>query len=431
MPKKSKKLEEIQNLFGQYSIDECTFSDLSILTELETEINRIEDKRHQSYILHKLSDIVMITLLAILANANEWKEIEWFGKKKEKWLKTFLELPNGTPCDDTIKTVISSIDSTYLNDIIVGFLIKKINITLEKKNIKIEEEKDILAIDGKTSCGSKRNETDKSAVKALHTLSAYSTNYGMCLAQVHVDEKTNEIPAMIDLIKILNIKDKILTWDALNTQKTTVRAVISKGGDYIGALKGNHQNLYKDVKDYFTEEVTKEIIKNNNGYKKTVEKEHSAIITREYFLSNDIKWLYGKEEWSGLESIGMEKKTIKNKNGKTHTENRYFIVSFYDIENFSRGVREHWGIENGLHWYLDATFKDDKNTTFEKNAAKNLQIFKKVSLAILKLVKPVYKKSLKGIRYNISLETEKELENIFKILNLGELKTVLKINNIA
>lgn len=428
MARKSRKLQELKDIFEENDIDFTLFDDVSVLKELREKLGIITDKRHESYIKHNLLDIIMITLLAVLANANEWIEIEAFAKSKESWLKNFLELPNGTPSDDTIRIVISNLDSNYVYNLVLNFLINKMDGILQTFNKDCENSsKEILSVDGKTSCGSKREETYKQGQKALHTLNIYSSEYGFCMGQVFVDEKSNEIPAMINLLKIINIKGAILTWDALNTQKDTVAEVIRKKGDYVGALKGNQHNFYKDVKDYFDEEIIKDLRKEPKKYKRTVEKQQSAIITREYFLTDDVNWLYNREKWSGLKAIGMEKKLIKKKNGKVLEEERFFIVSFMDIENFARAVREHWGVENGLHWHLDFTFKDDKNTTMAKTGAKNLQIIKKIALALLKLVQTLYNCSLKLIRYNLSLSFEKEIEKIFKMLNTQDLKKAMNV----
>lgn len=175
------------------------------------------------------------------------------------------------------------------------------------------------------------------------------------------------------------------------------------------------------------EDVVKELKENPLKYKKTTEKEHSGIVTREYFLSDDIKWLYNKEKWAGLKAIGLEKKTHKKKNDEVIQEERLFIVSFCDIENFSKAVREHWGVENGLHWHLDFTFRDNKNTTMAKTGAKNLQLIKKIALALLKLVQTLYNCSLKMIRYKLSLSFEKEIERIFKMLNTEDLKRLVQV----
>ena len=143
-------------------------------------------------------------------------------------------------------------------------------------------------------------------------------------------------------------------------------------------------------------------------------------------MTDDIEWLYNKEKWAGLKSIGLEAKTIEKPNGEIIKEERYYIVSFKnDIETFARAVREHWGIENGLHWHLDFTFNEDKNTTAEKDSLKNLGIIKKIALGILKTVQYYYGKSLKRIRYDLSLNFEGEIEKIFKLLNVEQLKTLI------
>lgn len=428
MPRKAKKLQEIKEVFEENEVDVTLFDDVSVMEELKQKLNVITDERHESYIRHKLIDIIIITLLAIMSNANEWLEIEEFGKLKEKWLRRFLELPNGVPSDDTFRIVISSLNSNYFYSLVVDFLVEKMNDLLHaagKINPELAEAKDVISLDGKTSCGSKRNKTDKEGAKALHTLNAYSSDNGMCVGQVFVNEKSNEIPAAIDLLDIIDVKNTIVTWDALNTQKETVKKVIDRGGDYVGALKGNQHNFYNDVKDYFEDDVLNELRNSTTNYVKTTEKEHSAIISREYFLSDNIEWLYDKKKWKGLKSIGMERKNIKKLNGEIATEERYFISSVTSIEDFSRAVRDHWGIENGLHWHLDFTFKDDKNTTMDKNGARNLQLMKKAALSILKISQALYKVSLKRIRYKLSLNFDCEIEKILGMLNAHDLKVAL------
>lgn len=425
MARKAKKLQELQTMFDENDIDFSTIQDIIVIKDLITRVEKIPDFRDESYVKHKLSDIVVLTLFAVLSNANEWSEIEAFGIKKEKWLRNYLELENGIPSDDTIRIVISNIDSRYFYEIVIEFFLEIVTNLSRLANATTTQESDIISIDGKTSCGSKRNDTDVMGAKALHTLNAYSNDYGMCIGQVFVDEKSNEIPAAKDLLKIIDIKDTIVTWDALNTQKSTVEAVIKNKGDYVGALKGNQGNLYDDVKDYFDDEELQKIKSEKENYVITKEKEHSAVVTREYFLTGNIKWLYGRKDWKGLKSIGVEKKTIEKKNGKIINEDRYFICSIESIETFAKAVRGHWGVENCLHWHLDFTFKDDKNTTMNKNGAKNLQIVKKIALSILRTVQTFYKVSLKMIRYRLSLDFDNEISTIFKLLNVDDIKKAL------
>lgn len=157
------------------------------------------------------------------------------------------------------------------------------------------------------------------------------------------------------------------------------------------------------------------------NYKKTIEKEHNGIVTREYYMTDDIKWMNKKEKWPKLKSIGLARNTIE-KNGRTIVEDRYYIVSFAnDIELFSKSVRGEWGIENNLHAPLDIVFKEDANKTLEKNGAKNLGILRRIALAILKFVQAYYKTSLNLIRTNLSFDFENEIENIFKLLDVESL----------
>ena len=211
---------------------------------------------------------------------------------------------------------------------------------------------------------------------------------------------------------------RICTWDALNTQKNTVEEVIGSGGDYVGALKGNQQTFFEEVKDYFDEDRRLIIQSGYEGaYKQEIEKSHSNIIKYKYYQSEKIEWFEDKEEWAGLKSIGFVKKTMEDRNGNIVIEERYYISSLLlDIYNFSRAIRNHWNVENKLHWQLDFTFKSDENTTVNKKALFNLQIIKKFALSILNLVKPEYKMSLKKIRFQISLDAPKELEKIFEIV---------------
>ena len=339
-------------------------------------------------------------------------------------------MEHGIPCDDTFRTVISSLNINYVYGIAIDFPMRKLNDIIKiteatKENEKGESEKEILSFDGKVSRGGKRGQTDQAGSAALHTLSAYSGDFGFCVTQEFVSDKTNEITSMPEILKRLDLRNSIATWDALNTQKDIVAAVMEGKGNYVGALKGNHKNLHADVVDYFEPDVLKDLRKSPKHYEVSKEAEQSAIVTREYFLTDDIKWLYERENWAGLRTIGMELKTVKKLNPEipVKTEARYFISSVKNVKDFARAVRDHWGIENGLHWQLDFTFNDDKNTTMAKNGAKALQILKKLALAILKVAQCLYppRTSLKSIRYRLSLNFTGETSKIFSMLNADNL----------
>jgi predicted transposase YbfD/YdcC len=233
-----------------------------------------------------------------------------------------------------------------------------------------------------------------------------------------------------DLIEMTNVKGSILTWDALNTQKDTVKLTISKKAHYVAALKKNQHSLYDDVSLYFSESTCKKMENDNKHYINTVDKEQSGICTRAYYLCDNIKWLSQRKEWAGLKSIGCVRRTLEKLNGETTVETRYFLCSITDIKWFAKSVRAHWQIENNLHWHLDYTFEDDHNTTMQKNGAQNLQTMKRAALALLSMVQPFFSKlSLKTLRYKLSIDFEKTIEKVFKILNAEAINKLLLPKN--
>lgn len=263
MAKKSSKLAELNSIFAENSIsaDTIELSD-DLIFEIKKKAATIKDYRHESYTRHLLVDVVMITFFAMLANANEWADIELFAKAKEKWLRKYLELPYGIPTDDTIRLIIGNIDSSHFYSLIINLLINTMDTMLTMGGITDEQfVPDIIAVDGKESRGSKRNQTDKDAVRALQTLNVFSTSYQMCLAQEFIGEKTNEIPAAQELLKLMDLENNIVTSDALNCQKETVATIVKSKGDYVLAIKGNQKNFYEEIKDFFIDETLEEIKK--------------------------------------------------------------------------------------------------------------------------------------------------------------------------
>ena len=423
MSKKCKKLEEIKSMFKDTEIN-LEQIDTNELENFMIIFKNQNDTRMQGKVKHLMSDIIMISFLAILARCDGWDEIAMFAKSKEKWLKQFLELPNGIPSHDTMQRVISLLNPETLYNSCIKFLIEKIDeLTTNDKA------KDVLSMDGKVTKGSSRSKENTEEIKALNTMSIYSHNYGVSLVQDYIEDKSNEIPMGPELIKKLDLTNCILTADALNTQKETVKAIVESKGDYVLALKKNQKTFYEDVKDYLDDiEVLKEIEKEN--YSEDVEKSHGKIITRKYYMTSKIKWLNGKEKWQKLKSIGVEIKTSESiQTGKITEERRYFIISFKDdIHSYADAVRKHWGVENNLHAPLDIVFKEDANRTLEKNGARNLGILKRICLAVLKFVQTYYNISLNKIRFLLSLDFETEIEKIFKLLNTKDIALLLKKN---
>ena len=415
MSRKSSKLNEMSKMFNEIDIE---FKELNNegIRDMIAIVKKQEDTRYRPNVKHKMEDIILITLFAVLAKCNEWTEIESFARKKEKWLRQYLELPNGIPSHDTIQRVISILNPQTLYADTINYLIQKIDSITNKTN-----EKDILSMDGKTSNGSKRNTGINQEEKVVNTMSVYSTSYGISLIQDYIEEKSNEIPMGPKLLEKLNLNNCVVTADALNTQVDTIKAILKGKADYVLPVKENQKSTHEEIKEYFEDKEFLEVVQKEN-YKKLVEKEHNGIVTREYYLTNDINWMNKKEKWPGLSSIGLARNTIE-RNNKIMIEDRYYIVSFSNnIELFSKSVRNEWGVENNLHAPLDIVFKEDANRTLEKNGARNLGIIRRIALAILRFVQTYYKKSLNLIRTDLSFDFENEIDNIFKLLDVDGLK---------
>lgn len=359
--------------------------------KLIDEVKKMEDTRQQWKVKHALCDIVVIVMLSILTGHHDFEEMVIFAEARIDILRQYIELKNGIPHKDTLKRVIAILNPNELNFIFYKWLSEIVTVKSKKTLSELER---IIAFDGKTLCGS--NDINN---KALHILTAFDTDNELVLGQLPVDEKTNEITVMPDLIDLLDLKDTIITADALNCQKEIVEKIVDKKGNYVLAVKGNKGELYDSIVDYF-DDKTLEIIKaKEECYFCNIEKAHSQIEKREYFLINHIDYLKENQgkDYKKLNSVGLCKKTITNANtGEITTENRYYIMSIFDVELFARTVRKEWMIENNLHWHLDYTLKEDASTIIDKKVAFNLNIIRKSVLTMLKNVEFKKKYSLKN-----------------------------------
>lgn len=373
------------------------------MIDLLNKLENITDPRQQHKVKHSIKDIVSIVLFASLANANEWTEIEDFAVEHETFLKQYLELPNGVPSHDTLSRVIGCINPEVLQ-----------NLYLEWNEYLTQGEgeklKKILNIDGKTMRGSGNKNQ-----KALHVISVWCEEDGVSLGQKAVEEKSNEIKAIPELLQTLNIKGHIITIDAMGTQVKIAEQIIKQKGSYVLAVKGNQGNLYQEIVDYFSDADFLEKIKKKQGYKKTVEKARGQLETREYYQTDNIQWMSEKSRWKGIKTIGMVKSTIE-KDGNISIERRYHISSEkVDIDLFEKCCRGHWAIES-MHWHLDVTFREDANQTLDKIANQNLNIIRKWVLAILKTVELSEKPcSLKRKRFRIGMNPIKYIQKILQV----------------
>jgi predicted transposase YbfD/YdcC len=316
-------------------------------------------RRPWGHLLHKLSDILVISFCAIICGAQTYRDLEVFGNAKKDWLSLYLSLKNGIPNADTFERIFEMLDPTVLA--------KKMRWILQTTEVAGK----IIAFDGKTMRGSKTENE-----RALHVLSAFLTDEQIVLGEITCDEKSNEITAIPALLDTINVEKSIITIDAMGTQTKIAEKIIAQKADYCLALKGNQANMHDDVRLYFETETVRTSTN-------TLDKGHGRVERREYFLETEIDWLYGRERWAGLRAIGAVKSTVEIK-GKRTEETRYFLTSVTKIKDFARAVRTHWGIENQLHWHLDVTFGEDSSRVRNKNAAGVWNVLRKLSLEYLK-----------------------------------------------
>ena len=342
-------------------------NDLSFIKHFK----EVKDPRREHKKLHKLTDVLFISICAVIANADSFVDIERFGKAKETWFKKYLELPNGIPSHDTFGRLFALLQPEILKECFVSWIktiVKSIN-------------GEIIAIDGKTV---RRSFDRVKGNNAIHIVSAWACENKMVLGQKKVDEKSNEITAIPELLEILDIKNCIITIDAMGTQKKIAERIIENEADYVLALKGNQGNLHEDIKLFFNSIDNKNELDIEFDYFKTIDKDHGRIEIRECYVTSDLSWLTQKKEWKNLTSIIMIKsKRIIDK--KTNTETRYYISSLKANAKLNlNAIRKHWGVENSLHWSLDVSFREDESRIRKDNAPENFNLLRHIALNILK-----------------------------------------------
>jgi predicted transposase YbfD/YdcC len=325
----------------------------------------IKDHRINRKKLHSLHDIINLVVIGIICSADSWESIEEFGKAKKEFLSTFLTLENGIPSHDTISRVFASIDPLKFEKCFVSWAN-----SLKNKDINRE----VVAIDGKTICGSRDSFHN---TKATHLVSAWACSNQLVLGQTKVDGKSNEITAIPILLDLLDLQGSIITIDAMGTQTDIAEKIIKKNADYILALKGNQGGLLEEVESVFR--IQKAQDEDHN-----LEKNRGRIETRICQVIRDLEFLEGKEKWIGLKSI-VKITSIREIGDKKTTETRLYISSLNssakELNNF---IRQHWGIENSLHWTLDMTFNEDRQRKRDKNSAQNFAQAQKIALNLLK-----------------------------------------------
>lgn len=327
----------------------------------------IDDHRSHINRLHKLIDILLIGTVSVICGAETWLQMVEFATSKEKFFRKFIELENGIPSEDTINRVFSSIDSSQFETCFIEWV----------NSISKLSKGQVIAIDGKTLRGAKSN-GHKSPV---HMVSAWADKDNLVLGQVRVNEKSNEITAIPELLETLLIEGNIITIDAMGTQTNIAKKIIDNRADYILAVKENQKQLLVEIIDEFK-------FSKNIEVDTDIDIGHGRIETRKCSVVSDFLFIENKEnKWKNLNQIiKIESiREFKNSDKPTETATRYYIASLDEnAKNYQKYIRSHWGVENKLHWTLDVAFSEDASRKRNKNAAQNYSILLKIALNLLK-----------------------------------------------
>ena len=351
----------------------------------------LEDPRMDRTKRHSLSDILVVTICAVICGADEWTEIELFGKSKRKWFERFLALPNGIPSHDTFGRVFSLLDPAQLEECFQRWIAAMAACTGGQ----------LIAIDGKTIRRSFQKADNKAAI---HIVSAWSETNSLVLGQVSTEEKSNEITAIPRLLKMLDITDSVITIDAMGCQKAIAKQIVSQKGHYVLQVKKNHAGLHDVIKEMFDELTGRGIAGVRYESHEAVDAGHGRVETRRIWTTDWTNWYVDRKKWKGLRSFVCVE-SVREVDGRTSKERRYYISDLdgQDAVAMLSYVRGHWGIENKLHWSLDVTFREDDLRQRVGHSAENLSRIRRLALNLLRQDKSV-KVGAKAKRLKACLE---------------------------
>jgi predicted transposase YbfD/YdcC len=321
---------------------------------------------------HKLLDIIAISILAVVCGADGWDELALFGRCKETWLRTFLDLPAGIPSADTFRRVLSALNPDAFRRAFVTWMQTLVGDTKGK----------LIAIDGKTARRSFDRANEKSA---LHLVSAWVRENQLVLGQLATEEKSNEITAIPVLLGMLDVRGATVTIDAMGAQKEIAKTIVEKEADYILALKGNQGNLHAQVVEFFKDAGTEPFESVSHTFHETQEEAHGRREVRRVWSSTDLSTIPDASKWPSLKSITLIERE-REAAGKIEVERHYYISSRprAGARWLSERIRGHWSIENQCHWVLDVAFREDDSRIRTDHGPENFGLLRKIALNLLK-----------------------------------------------
>ena len=331
------------------------------------------DLRQPGKVTYPLDEILLLCLVAVLAGADCFTEIALFGVKKLEFLRRFRPYRDGTPTHDHLGDILATLDSEAFQRCFVAWVAARTGLP-----------EGVIAIDGKTV---RRSSHKKAGKAAIHMVSAFAARQRLVLGQVKVAEKSNEIIAIPRLLEMLEIEGAVITIDAMGCQRGIAQKIVGKKADYILALKGNQSSLEEDVKVLVAEQKANGFKHSKISRHRTIDADHGRIETRDITVIHDVAWLQKRHDWPGLKGVVMVEST-REIGDKIETETRFYITSLVWLACLlGPMVRDHWAIENSLHWVLDMVFRDDECRVRTDHAPANFTTIKHMALNLIQRVK--------------------------------------------
>lgn len=341
---------------------------------LTEHFGQLEDCRRDQGKRHQLLDIIAMTICAVIGGAEGWDDVELFVQCKYEWFQRFLDLPHGVPCSDTFARVFAGIDPEQFRSCFMDWVNSVSQLT----------QGEVIALDGKTL---RRSHDRPSGKEAIHMVSAWASENSLVLGQVKVDEKSNEITALPELLHLLDVSGCIVTIDAMGCQKKIAGQIVSQEADYLLAVKENQGKLLEDVVDLFSCGRRTAFDNMQHDFCRKVESGHGRVETRSCWTIDDpeqLSYLDTRDDWPGLRSIGMVM-AERWQGDQLSVETRYYISSLEsNAQRFLQATRSHWGIENQVHWVLDMSFREDESRIRTGNAPQNLAVVRHMALNLLR-----------------------------------------------